>query len=413
MISANKTYLEKIDPEIFQSLLREEDRQENNIELIASENFVSLAVLEAMGSILTNKYAEGYPKKRYYGGCQFVDEIEELARVRLKELFQADHVNVQPHSGASANIASYLAFLKPGDKVLGMELSQGGHLTHGSKVNISGKYFEFVHYGLDEKTDTLDYDQILEIAKKEKPKMIVAGASAYPRIIDFSKFRDIADQVGAYLMVDMAHIAGLVAAGLHPTPVGYADVITSTSHKTMRGPRGAFILSSKEHAKKIDSAVFPGSQGGPLMHIIAGKAVSFKEALDPSFKEYQKQIIKNAKAMEEVFHKEDIPMVSGGTDNHLLLIDVRKFSLTGQEAEKMLDDHHITCNKNTLPNDPNGVLKTSGIRIGTPAMTTRGLKEEDMKKVSHLIIDVLKKRRNQEEIIRDVKELCSTYPLYR
>ena len=399
--------VKKVDEEIYNSIQREIGRQHRNIELIASENIVSKAVLEAMGSQLTNKYAEGYPNKRYYGGCEFVDEVEILAIERLKKLFNAEHANVQPHSGSSANIAVYFAFLEPGDKILGMNLSEGGHLTHGSPVNFSGKQYEIIPYGVDKETETIDYDQVRELAIKEKPKMIIAGASAYSRIIDFKKFREIADEVGAILMVDMAHIAGLIAAGLHPNPVEYADVVTTTTHKTLRGPRGGAILCKKEHAKKIDKAIFPGTQGGPLMHIIAAKAVSFKEALQDDFKEYQKQIIKNAKVLAEEFAKRDFRVVSGGTDNHLMLLDLRSKNITGKDAEKLLDEINITVNKNTIPDDPESPFVTSGIRVGTPAITTMGLREEDMSELADIINDAILKNQDKEKLIERVAKLSA------
>ena len=405
--------LENFDPEVFGYLNDEIKRQEEHIELIASENFVSKAVLETMGTELTNKYAEGYPGKRYYGGCEHVDKIEQLAIDRLKELFNADHANVQPHCGANANIAVYVAVLKPGDTVLGMRLTEGGHLTHGSPVNMSGKFYNFVDYGVDSETETIDYENVRELALKHKPKLIVAGASAYPRVIDFKKFREIADEVGAYLMVDMAHIAGLVATGDHPSPVPYADFVTTTTHKTLRGPRGGAILCKEEHKKLLDKSVFPGFQGGPLEHIIAAKAVCFKEDLQPEFKEYTHQILKNAKAMEKVFLDNDVRLVSGGTDNHLLLIDCRSFEMTGKEAEALLSEVNITTNKNTIPNDPETPFVTSGIRIGTPAITTRGLKEAEATKVAEFMIDALKKRRPAEEIKNDVVELMKQFPINR
>ena len=405
--------LENFDPEVFGHLNDEIKRQEEHIELIASENFVSKAVLETMGTELTNKYAEGYPGKRYYGGCEHVDKIEQLAIDRLKELFNADHANVQPHCGANANIAVYVAVLKPGDTVLGMRLTEGGHLTHGSPVNMSGKFYNFVDYGVDPETETIDYENVRELALKHKPKLIVAGASAYPRVIDFKKFREIADEVGAYLMVDMAHIAGLVATGDHPSPVPYADFVTTTTHKTLRGPRGGAILCKEEHKKLIDKSVFPGFQGGPLEHIIAAKAVCFKEDLQPEFKEYTPQILKNAKAMEKVFLDNDVRLVSGGTDNHLLLIDCRSFEMTGKEAEALLSEVNITTNKNTIPNDPETPFVTSGIRIGTPAITTRGLKEVEAAKVAEFMLDALKKRRPAEEIKKDVVDLMKQFPINR
>ena len=404
--------LKQFDPEIYETILKEKDRQQNNIELIASENFVSKSVLEACGSILTNKYAEGYPGKRYYGGCEFIDVIEQIAIDRLNELFGSDYANVQPHSGSSANLGVYFALLNPGDKVLGMSLAEGGHLTHGSPVSISGSYFNFVHYGVDEKTEMINYDEVYNIALKEKPKVVLAGASAYSRIIDFKKFKEIADEIGAIFMVDMAHIAGLVATGLHPSPVPYADIVTSTSHKTLRGPRGAFILTKEQDAKQINKAIFPGTQGGPLEHIIAAKAIAFKEALQPEFKTYQEQVIKNAKAMAEVLSNEGIRIVSGGTDNHLILLDVSSIGLTGKDAEHMLDEVKITVNKNTIPNEKQSPFITSGIRIGSPAMTTRGFTENDMREVAKLIADVLLNRKDKENILSRVKDLTDKYPLY-
>lgn len=404
--------LTKYDPEVMELIKMETNRQRKHIELIASENFVTPQVMEAAGSYLTNKYAEGYPAKRYYGGCEVVDMVENLARDRMKEIFGADHANVQPHSGSNANLGVYFAVLKPGDKVLGMNLSQGGHLTHGSPVNISGTYYNFVAYGVDKETETIDYDQVREIALREKPKMIVAGASAYPRQIDFAKFKEIADEVGAYLMVDMAHIAGLVAAGLHPNPVPYADFVTTTTHKTLRGPRGGAILCKEEYAKAIDKAIFPGIQGGPLMHIIAAKAVAFGEALQDDFKGYQQQTLDNAKALAEGLIKNGFRLVSGGTDNHLILIDVRTKGLTGKKAEALLDDIGVATNKNTIPYDPESPFVTSGIRIGTPAMTTRGMKEEDMMEIAE-IINLALDENNDRDAIRDrVAKLCDKYPLY-
>ena len=385
-----------VDPLVMDLVQREIDRQNQHIELIASENFVSEAVMEAMGSPLTNKYAEGYPNKRYYGGCEVVDLVEELAIARLKELFGAEHANVQPHSGSNANLAVYFAFLKRGDKVLGMRLSEGGHLTHGSPVNISGSYYNFVDYGVDSETEMIDYDKVMEIAKREKPKLIVAGATAYPREIDFKKFKEISDEVGAYLMVDMAHIAGLVAAGLHQSPVPHADVITTTTHKTLRGPRGGAILCKAEHAKKIDKAIFPGIQGGPLMHVIAAKAVAFGEALQGDFKIYQKSIINNTKAMADALLDEGFRLVSGGTDNHLILIDMRNKGITGKAAEKLLNDAGITTNKNTVPNDPESPFVTSGIRVGTAAMTTRGMGVSEMNLIVKLMSQALKEDANKE-----------------
>ena len=404
--------LSNFDKEIMDVINKETERQRSKIELIASENFVSKQVMEAMGSQLTNKYAEGYPDKRYYGGCEYVDIAENLARERLKKIFGAEHANVQPHSGSNANLGVYFAALKPGDKVLGMNLSQGGHLTHGSPVNISGTYFNFIPYGVNNETEMIDYDEVMNIAKKEKPKMIVAGASAYPRIIDFKKFREIADTVGAYLMVDMAHIAGLVAAGLHPNPVPYADFVTSTTHKTLRGPRGGIILCKKEYAKMIDKAIFPGIQGGPLMHIIAAKAVSFKEALQDSFNEYQKQILKNAKVLSETLINKGFRLVSGGTDNHLILIDLRNKGLTGKKAEALLDEIGVTTNKNTIPNDPESPFVTSGLRIGTPAVTTRGMKENDMKEIAEIISLALDENNDREVVKEKVLKLCKRFPLY-
>lgn len=408
----NLESLAQYDKDVFQGIENELKRQREHVELIASENFVSKAVLEAQGSIMTNKYAEGYPGKRYYAGCEYIDVVEDLARERLKKLFNADHANVQPHSGANANIGVYAEFLKPGDTVLGMNLSEGGHLTHGSPVNFSGKTYNFEAYGVDEKTERIDYNEVLRIAKKVKPKMIVAGASAYPREIDFKAFGEIAKEVGALLMVDMAHIAGLIATGLHNSPVPYADIVTTTTHKTLRGPRGGAILCKEEHAKRIDKGIFPGLQGGPLEHVIAAKAVCFKEALEPSYKEYIEQVKRNAAAMAEVFNEEGIRLVSGGTDNHLLLIDVRGLNLTGKAAEEMLSEVNITSNKNTIPMDPESPFVTSGVRIGTPAMTTRGMKEEDMKYIAKLMCDRLKERRPVTEIKDNVLEVLKTFPLY-
>ncbi|HMM70332.1 MAG TPA: serine hydroxymethyltransferase [Gudongella oleilytica] len=406
------TNLAKSDPKMMEIVQREIDRQNKHIELIASENFVSEAVMEAMGSQLTNKYAEGYPNKRYYGGCEIVDLAEELAIERLKQLFGADHANVQPHSGSNANLGVYFAFLKPGDKVLGMNLSQGGHLTHGSPVNISGVYYNFVAYGVDPVTEMIDYDAVREIAIREKPKMIVAGASAYPREIDFSKFKEIADEVGAYLMVDMAHIAGLVAAGLHQNPVPYADFVTTTTHKTLRGPRGGAILCKAEYAKMIDKAIFPGIQGGPLMHVIAAKAVAFGEALKDEFKVYQKQIITNTNALAEGLKEFGFRLVSGGTDNHLILIDVRNKGLTGKAAEAMLNEVGMATNKNTIPNDPESPFVTSGIRVGTAAMTTRGMKEVEMKEIAELINLALSPESDKDMVKQRVYDLCDKFPLY-
>ena len=404
--------IKKADSEIADAIQAEMERQNSHLELIASENWVSKAVMAAMGSPLTNKYAEGYPGPRYYGGCQCVDVVEDLARERAKKLFGCDYANVQPHSGAQANLAVFFAMLEPGDKVMGMNLDHGGHLTHGSPVNISGKYFNVVSYGVNDE-GVIDYDKVREIAVKEKPKMIIAGASAYARIIDFKKFREIADEVGAYLMVDMAHIAGLVAAGLHPSPIPYADVTTTTTHKTLRGPRGGLILCNQEAADKFNfnKAVFPGIQGGPLEHVIAGKAVCFKEALEPEFAEYQKQIIKNAQALSKGLMGRGVKIISGGTDNHLMLIDLRGEEVTGKELEKRLDAAHITCNKNTVPNDPRSPFVTSGVRLGTPAVTTRGLKEEDMDVIAECIALVLQSEDNIEKVKGMVAELTAKYPL--
>lgn len=402
--------LRSYDQKIFSLIEKEKERQFNNIELIASENFVSKAVLEATGSILTNKYAEGYPNRRYYGGCHVIDEIEQIAIDRAKELFNVSYANVQPHSGSSANFGVYYAFLQPGDKVLGMNLSEGGHLTHGSPVNLSGNYFNFIHYGVDSETEMIDYEKVRQLAIEEKPKMIVAGASAYSRTIDFAKFREIADEVGAILFVDMAHIAGLVAAGLHPSPAGIADVITTTTHKTLRGPRGAIILADEKYAKQLDKAIFPGMQGGPLEHVIAAKAVALKEAFSQEFKDYQAQVIENASVLAKVIGDE-IRIVTGGTDNHLVLLDVSSIGLTGKEAEAMLDEVRITTNKNTIPNEQKSPFVTSGIRIGAAAMTSRGFKAEDMELVGNLIKDTLLKRKNKEDIIKDVDYLVNKHPL--
>lgn len=400
------------DPEIVAAMEAELKRQRDNIELIASENFVSPAVMDAMGTHLTNKYAEGYPGKRYYGGCVNVDVVENLARERAKQLFGCEHVNVQPHSGSQANIAVYFAMLNPGDTILGMNLSHGGHLTHGSPVNLSGKYFNVVPYGVDE-TGFIDYDEFEKIAKECKPKMIVAGASAYARVIDFERIAEIAKAVGAYFMVDIAHIAGLVAAGVHPSPVPYADFVTTTTHKTLRGPRGGMIMCKTEYAAQIDKAIFPGTQGGPLMHIIAAKAVCFKEALSDEYKEYINQVVKNAKALAQALIDEGLDIVSGGTDNHLMLVDLRKANITGKEAEKLLDEVRITCNKNTIPFDPQSPFVTSGIRLGTPAVTTRGMKEEDMKEIAAIIAGTLKDYEGfKDEAIRRVDALTKKYPLY-
>ena len=401
------------DPEVFQAITQEVERQRNKIELIASENFVTEAVLEAAGSPLTNKYAEGYPGKRYYGGCEYVDIVESLAIERAKKLFGAEHVNVQPHSGAQANTAVYFAILEPGDKILGMDLSHGGHLTHGMKLNVSGRTYHSEFYQVDPETQTLNYDAIMEQAKAVKPKVIVAGASAYPRIIDFKKFREIADAVGAYLFVDMAHIAGLVAAGLHPNPVPYADFVTTTTHKTLRGPRGGIIMCKEEYAKKIDSAVFPGQQGGPLMHIIAAKAVAFKEALSDEFRAYQGQIIKNAAALADGLMKRGVNLVSGGTENHLMLIDLRGTGVTGKELQLRLDDVNITANKNTIPFDPEKPFVTSGVRVGTAAVSARGMKEEDMDVIADCIAkSIFSFEESKEDIKAAVAGLTSKYPLY-
>jgi len=403
------------DPEVAQAIEQEENRQRNTIELIASENFVSRAVLATQGSVLTNKYAEGYPGKRYYGGCEFVDVVENLARERVKKIFGAEYANVQPHSGSQANMAVYFAFLKPGDTVLGMNLSHGGHLTHGSPVNISGVYFNFVPYGVNSKTERIDYDQVRQLALEHHPKMIVAGASAYPRIIDFVKMREIADQVGAFLMVDMAHFAGLVAAGLHPSPVPYAHFVTSTTHKTLRGPRGGLILCRNEHAQAIDKAIFPGIQGGPLMHVIAAKAVAFGEALQPDFKAYQTNIVENAKALAQALMDRGFRLVSGGTDNHLMLVDVRTKELTGKEAENILHEVGITVNKNTLPFDSASPFITSGIRIGTPAVTSRGMNPEAMKRIAEAMDYALTSHHEPDKLQKAreiVSSLCAEFPLY-
>lgn len=409
-------YLEKADPDITAAIKREINRQETKIEMIASENFVNYEIMEAAGSALTNKYAEGYPGKRYYGGCEFVDEVEEMAINRAKEIFGAEHANVQPHSGANANTAVYQAVLEYGDTVLGMDLSNGGHLTHGSPVNISGKSYNFVSYGLDEKTETIDFNHVRELALKHKPKLIVAGASAYPRIIPFEKFREIADEAGAMLMVDMAHIAGLVATGLHPNPVDYAEIVTSTTHKTLRGPRGGLILCRKEYAKAIDKAIFPGTQGGPLMHIIAAKAVCFKEAMEPGFKEYQEQVLRNAEALAEALNAKGFELVSGGTDNHLVLVKLVNKGVTGKLAEHLLDEANITTNKNAIPNDPESPFVTSGLRLGTPAMTSRGFKEDDVRKTVEaisLVIDNPEDASAMEKARGIVKELTDKYPLHK
>ena len=402
----------KVDPEVARAIEAEGERQNSHIELIASENWVSKAVMAAMGSILTNKYAEGYPGRRYYGGCQCVDVVEDLARDRAKKLFGCDYANVQPHSGAQANLAVFFAMLKPGDKILGMNLDHGGHLTHGSPVNISGSYFETSFYGVNDQ-GVIDYNMVREIAKREKPKLIIAGASAYARIIDFKKFREIADEVGAYLMVDMAHIAGLVAAGLHPSPIPYADVVTTTTHKTLRGPRGGMILANQEAAEKFNfnKAVFPGIQGGPLEHVIAGKAVCFQEALQPEFKAYQTQIVANAQALAKGLTERGVKLVSGGTDSHLMLVDLSEEDVTGKELETRLDEAHITCNKNTIPNDPRSPRVTSGVRLGTPAVTTRGMKEADMDVIAGAIAMVIRDEGYVAQARRMVESLTKKYPL--
>ena len=410
----NLEYLQAFDPEMAAAMMDELARQRRNIELIASENFVSEAVMAAMGSPLTNKYAEGYPGKRYYGGCQYVDVAEQLAIDRAKQLFGAEHANVQPHSGAQANMAVYFALAKPGDTILGMNLAHGGHLTHGSPVNMSGAYFNIVPYGVDEKTQTIDYDELERLAMEHRPKIIIAGASAYPRIIDFARMGEIAKRAGAYLVVDMAHIAGLVAAGLHPSPVPYADVVTTTTHKTLRGPRGGLILCKEEYAKMIDNAVFPGTQGGPLMHVIAAKGVALGEALKPAFKTYQQNIVKNAKALADELIKCGFDLVSGGTDNHLMLVDLRSVNLTGKEMEHRLDEVYITVNKNAIPFDPQKPFVTSGIRIGTPAATTRGFDEADFREIAKLIYMTATQYPEKADDIRAaVTALCDKHPLYQ
>ncbi|MTD30847.1 serine hydroxymethyltransferase [Planomicrobium sp. YIM 101495] len=410
------TLIEVQDQAVFKAMEAEKQRQESNIELIASENFVSPAVMEAQGSVLTNKYAEGYPGKRYYGGCEFVDVVENIARDRLKEIFGADHANVQPHSGSQANMAVYTTVLEQGDTVLGMNLNHGGHLTHGSKVNFSGKQYNFVEYGVDEKTQLVDYDLVREAALEHKPKMIVAGASAYSRTLDFAKFREIADEIGAYFMVDMAHIAGLVATGLHPNPVPHAHFVTSTTHKTLRGPRGGLILCTEEFAKKIDKTIFPGIQGGPLMHVIAAKAVAFGEAQQPEFKTYTEQVVKNAKVLADTLMAEGVDVVSGGTDNHLMLLDLRSLNLTGKVAEHLLDEVGITTNKNTIPFDPESPFVTSGLRLGTPAVTSRGFTEESMKETASIIASILKNPEDEavkKEATERVAALTAKLPLYK
>ncbi len=401
------------DPEVAGACSEELERQRHNIELIASENIVSKAVLLAAGGVLTNKYAEGYPSKRYYGGCYCVDKVEEIARERAKKIFGAEHANVQPHSGANANLATFFALVKPGDTVMGMNLSEGGHLSHGSPANISGKYFNIVPYGVDSETEVIDYEEMRHIALECKPKMIVVGASAYSRIIDYKKCRAICDEVGAYLMVDMAHIAGLVAAGLHPNPVPYSDVVTSTTHKTLRGPRGGLILCKEEYAKAIDKAVFPGTQGGPLMHIIAAKAVAFGEAMTDEFKAYQQQVVKNAAVLCDALKKEGFKIVSDGTDNHLMLVDLRAFDITGKEMEHRLDEVHITVNKNTVPNETQSPFVTSGLRIGTPAVTSRGFKEEEMLLIAGWIKKIATDfEGSKEQVTKEVTELCAKFPIY-
>ena len=409
------SFLEQIDPEVFSAIQKETDRLEQNLELIASENVVSEAVLEAQGCVMTNKYAEGYPGKRYYGGCQFVDEAESLAIARAKELFAADHANVQPHSGTQANMTVYLAVLKPGDSYLGMNLAHGGHLSMGSPVNFSGMLYRVIPYGVSEQTETIDYDELERWAKEQRPKLIVAGASAYPRIIDYARFRKIADEIGALFMVDMAHIAGLVAAGLHPSPVPYADFVTTTTHKTLRGPRGGMVLCRAEHAKTIDSKVFPGMQGGPLMHVIAAKAVALKEALSPEFKSYQQQIVTNARVLAQALMSQGFRLTSGGTDNHLMLVDLRKSELTGKVAQETLDRARITVNKNAVPFDTRSPFVTSGIRIGTPAVTTRGMKEKEMEQIGDFIGRALNHVTDEQvlqTIAGEVGELCRKFPVY-
>lgn len=410
----NYSVIKNQDPELYEGMMKELNRQRNNIELIASENFVSEAVMEAAGSVLTNKYAEGYPAHRYYGGCDCVDIAENLAIERAKKLFNAEHANVQPHSGANANFAVYFAVLKPGDTIFGMSLAHGGHLTHGSPVAVSGKYFNAVGYGVKESDGTIDYDDMARRVLEVKPQIVVCGASAYPRIIDFKRIREICDSVGAYMMVDIAHIAGLVATGLHPSPVPYADFVTTTTHKTLRGPRGGMILCKEKYAKLIDKAVFPGTQGGPLMHIIAAKAVAFGEALKPEFKAYQEQILKNAKAMSEEFLSLGVKLVSGGTDNHLMLLDLSDLEVTGKELEKMLDEVNITVNKNAIPFDKQSPFITSGIRVGTPSITSRGFKEDDCRVIARLITKIIKEKESAFDFVRgEVKKLIEKYPLYK
>ena len=409
------SFIEGVDPKIASLIKSEERRQKESLELIPSENFVSPAILEAQGSILTNKYAEGYPGKKYYGGCQYVEKIEKIAIERACALFKAEHANVQPHSGTQANMAVYFAFLKPGDKIMTMSLSHGGHLSHGSPVNFSGIFYNVVHYGVDKETETLNYEEIYNLADKEKPQLILAGASAYPRTIDFEKFKEIADAVGAYFMADIAHIAGLIAGGVHPTPIPYADFVTSTTHKTLRGPRGAFILCKKEYGPAIDKMVFPGIQGGPLVHTIAGKAICFLEASKPTFKDYAQKIVDNAKVLAESLKEKGFRLVSGGTDNHLILVDLRNFSITGKEAEKLLESVGITVNKNMIPYDPRSPFITSGIRLGTPALTTRGMGKEEMREIAGLIYETIKERDNEAKLssIRErVSEICARFPIY-
>lgn len=405
----NFDLIKEFDSELYSAMMEEQERQQTNIELIASENFVSERVLQAMGSHLTNKYAEGYPGKRYYGGCEFVDKVENLAIDRLKKLFNADHANVQPHSGSNANFGVYFSVLMPGDKILGMDLSHGGHLTHGSPVNMSGKYFDVKFYGVNKETERIDYDEVRAIAKKEQPKLIVAGASAYPRAIDFKEFRSIADEVGAYFMVDMAHIAGLVAAGLHANPMEYADFVTTTTHKTLRGPRGGAILCKAEFAKQVDKAIFPGIQGGPLEHVIAGKAICFEEALQPEFKDYQKAVVENAQILSQALVEKGFRLVSGGTDNHLMLLDLRNKDITGKDAEKLLDEIHITTNKNTIPFDPQSPFVTSGLRIGTPAITTKGMRKAEVLELANIMDLALSRKENLEVLKGRVLELTNKF----
>ena len=407
--------LKKTDPQIYETVYAETKRLAFNLELIASENFVSEAVLQALGSIMTNKYAEGYPGKRYYGGCEFVDVAENLAIERAKELFGADHVNVQPHSGSQANMAAYFTLIEPGDTIMGLDLSHGGHLTHGHPLSFSGKYYNVVPYGVSKDTETIDYDEVLRIAKESKPKLLMTGASAYPRTLDFKKFREIADEVGAYLVADIAHIAGLVATGLHQSPIPYADIVTTTTHKTLRGPRGGMVMCKEEHQKELDRIVFPGIQGGPLMHVIAAKAVAFKEALDPSFKEYQKKVLENANTLANSLEEKGLRIVAGGTDTHLMLVDLTPIDLSGKRGEKALEKAAITVNKNTIPFDPRKPFIASGIRLGTPAVTTREMGPEEMKEIASLIFRVLEDRKNPENleaVKNDVEELCKKFPLY-